>query len=65
MNKEKIVVILLLITIILSIGSIIVSFSLNIDELELQQSNENLPLSNTGNVGLTIKQSEGVLNEVN
>ncbi|MFH1787748.1 MAG: hypothetical protein ABH811_03085 [archaeon] len=61
MNKEKIVVILLLITIILSIGSMIVTFSLNVGErLSNFQSNQiSLPNSNAGNINLEIEKNNG------
>ena len=60
MNKEKIVVILLLITIILSIGSLIVTFSLNIPERwPIQTGQVSTPSSNTGNVELVINKPNG------
>jgi len=56
MDKEKIVVILLLITIILSIGSVIISFSLNVDKVPKLNINSESPSANSGNVALTIQK---------
>ena len=57
MDKEKIVVILLLVTIMLSIGSMIISFSLNVDDVSKLNINQAEPLTNSGNVALTIQES--------
>ncbi len=60
MDKEKIVVVLLLITIILSIGSIVVTFSLNLVEIpRLQASQASSASSNSGDVSLVIKRPVG------
>jgi len=56
MDKEKIVVVLLLITIILSIGSIIVTFSLNFGDLSALRASQMAPSSNSGNVNLVITE---------
>ena len=67
MNKEKIVVVLLLITIILSIGSIIVTFSLNFGDLSGLRASQIAPSLNSGNVNLVVEESpnEGGNNEIN
>ncbi|MBU4070451.1 MAG: hypothetical protein KJ646_05705 [Nanoarchaeota archaeon] len=54
MDKEKIVVILLLITIVLSIGSVLVTLNLNTDALQTP-SISSVGGKNTGNVNLVIK----------
>ena len=56
MDKEKIVVILLLVTIMLSIGSVIISFSLNLDDVPKLNINPGSPLADSGNVALTIQE---------
>lgn len=63
MDKEKIVVVLLLITIILSIGSLIVTFSLNIpDRIPTQQVIQgSLSSENAGDISLVIKEPPGGL----
>ncbi|MBS3094264.1 hypothetical protein J4474_01230 [Candidatus Pacearchaeota archaeon] len=65
MNKEKIVVILLLATIILSIASIVVTFSLNSSNLELNNNNKDSS-GNLGNVNLVLSEPpQEDSNEVN
>jgi hypothetical protein len=60
MDKEKIVVFLLLVTIILSIGSLIVTFSLNIDKIPKPQIIRGSTSSaNAGDVSLVVEQPTG------
>jgi len=54
MDKEKIVVILLLITIVLSIGSVLVTLNLNTDALQTPNISA-VAGKNTGNINLVIK----------
>lgn len=56
MDKEKIVVILLLITIVLSIGSVLVTLNLNTDALQTPNISS-VGGKNTGNINLVIKQA--------
>ena len=65
MDKEKIVVILLLATIILSIASIAVTFSLNSDEMFFDKTNKVVEGNNKGNVNLVITEASEVANENN
>ena len=65
MNKEKIIVILLLATLVLSIGSIIISFGIDSDKLEFK-TNQASESSNKGNVELVmIENPDEVTNEIN
>lgn len=57
MDKEKIVVILLLATIILSIASTVVTFSLNFDERGSSQKNNAVSGNNAGNVQLVLTEA--------
>jgi len=54
MDKEKIVVILLLVTIILSIGSVLVTLNLNTDAFQTPNISA-VGGKNTGNINLVIK----------
>ena len=61
MDKEKVVVILLLITIILSIGSIIFTFSVNYstDDIPQRPVRINPSSTNQANVGFTLTEPKG------
>ncbi|MGD9276421.1 MAG: hypothetical protein PVJ67_04565 [Candidatus Pacearchaeota archaeon] len=65
MDKEKIVVILLLATIILSIASIAVTFNFNSDNIFNFKTNNAVSGNNGGNVKLAIESAPGAADENN
>ena len=64
MDKEKIVVILLLVTIILSITSIVVTFSLNSESFFQSTSGNVGPSNNAGNINLVLEKQTGGEDEI-
>ncbi len=62
MDKEKIVVILLLATIILSIGSIVVTFSLNTNNILGLRASHSGQSANAGNVNLIVEPNPAASN---